>query len=154
MRRNIIETIMGAVVLVVAAAFIVIAFSSGEVAQVSGYEVVAEFDDATGVSSGSDVRMAGVKVGSVHSLELDPNSFFANVSMSIDESVQLPADTSARILSDGLLGNTYIALEPGGALENIEDGGRIEYTQGAVNLVDLLGRFVFGAADGAASGPQ
>lgn len=154
MRRNIIETIMGAVVLVVAAAFIVIAFSSGEVAQVSGYEVIAEFDDATGVSSGSDVRMAGVKIGSVHSLQLDPDTFFANVSMSIDESVQLPVDTSARILSDGLLGNTYIALEPGGDTENLPAGGRIEYTQGAVNLVDLLGRFVFGAADGTASGPQ
>lgn len=148
MRRNIIETIMGAVVLVVAAAFIMIAFSSGEVSQVSGYEVVAEFDDATGVSSGSDVRMAGVKIGSVSGIDLDPETFFANVTLSIDESVQLPLDSSARILSDGLLGNTYIALEPGGDLENIEDGGRIAYTQGAVNLVDLLGRFVFGAADG------
>ena len=154
MRRNIIETIMGAVVLVVAAAFIVIAFSSGEVQQVTGYQVVAEFDDATGVSSGSDVRMAGVKIGSVSGIDLDPETFFANVTMSIDDSVPLPSDTSARILSDGLLGNTYIALEPGGALENIEDGGRISYTQGAVNLVDLLGRFVFGAADGPATGPQ
>jgi phospholipid/cholesterol/gamma-HCH transport system substrate-binding protein len=154
MRRNIIETIMGAVVLVVAAAFIVIAFSSGEVSQVSGYRIVAEFDDATGVSSGSDVRMAGVKIGSVSDVDLDPNTFFANVTMSIDDSVELPLDTSARILSDGLLGNTYVALEPGGDLDNIEDGGRISYTQGAVNLVDLLGRFVFGAADGAATGPQ
>lgn len=154
MRRNIIETIMGAVVLVVAAAFIVIAFSSGEVQQVTGYQVVAEFDDATGVSSGSDVRMAGVKIGSVSGIALDPETFFANVTMSIDDSVPLPSDTSARILSDGLLGNTYIALEPGGALENIEEGGRISYTQGAVNLVDLLGRFVFGAADGPATGPQ
>lgn len=154
MRRNIIETIMGAVVLVVAAAFIVIAFSSGEVSRVSGYEVVAEFDDATGVATGSDVRMAGVKVGSVSSLDLDSKTYFANVTMSIDESVQLPVDTSARILSDGLLGNTYVALEPGGSTDNLADGGRIEYTQGAVNLVDLLGRFVFGAADGGASGPQ
>ncbi len=154
MRRNIIETIMGAVVLVVAAAFIVIAFSSGEVSRVSGYEVVAEFDDATGVAAGSDVRMAGVKVGSVSSLDLDSKTYFANVTMSIDESVQLPSDTSARILSDGLLGNTYVALEPGGSTDNLADGGRIEYTQGAVNLVDLLGRFVFGAADGGAPGPQ
>ena len=154
MRRNIIETIMGAVVLVVAAAFIVIAFSSGEVQQVSGYRVVAEFDDATGVSSGSDVRMSGVKIGSVSRIDLDKDTYFANVTMSIDESVQLPTDTSARILSDGLLGNTYVALEPGGAMENLEDGGRISYTQGAVNLIDLLGRFVFGAADGAAAGPQ
>ncbi|MEX0922954.1 MAG: outer membrane lipid asymmetry maintenance protein MlaD [Rhodovibrionaceae bacterium] len=153
MRRNIIETIMGAVVLVVAAAFIMIAFSSGEVSQVSGYEVVAEFDDATGVAAGSDVRMAGVKIGSVSGLNLDPETFFANVTLSIDKSIQLPVDTSARILSEGLLGNTYIALEPGGDLENLDPGARIEYTQGAVNLVDLLGRFVFGAADGPAGGP-
>lgn len=154
MRRNIIETIMGAVVLVVAAAFIVIAFSSGEVSKVTGYEIVAEFDDATGVAAGSDVRMAGVKIGSVSSLDLDPSTFFANATLSIDESVQLPLDTSARILSDGLLGNTYIALEPGGDTENIAAGGRIEYTQGSVNLVDLLGRFVFGAAESTTSGPQ
>ena len=147
MNKNIVETIMGAVVLVVALAFVVIAFSSQELTSVSGYEVRAEFDDVTGIGPGTEVRMAGVKVGTVLSTELDANTFFANVTMSIDEDVQLPADTSAKILSDGLLGGSLIALDPGGALENIEAGGRIEHTQGSINLVELLGRFVFSAAE-------
>ena len=115
MNKNIVETIMGAVVLVVALAFVVIAFSSQELTSVSGYEVRAEFDDVTGIGPGTEVRMAGVKVGTVLSTELDANTFFANVTMSIDEDVQLPADTSAKILSDGLLGGSLIALDPGGA---------------------------------------
>ena len=147
MNKNIIETIMGAVVLVVALAFVVIAFSSQELTNVSGYEVRAEFDDVTGIGPGTEVRMAGVKVGTVIDTELDANTYFANVTMSIDDDVLLPADTSAKILSDGLLGGALIALDPGGALENIEAGGRIEHTQGSINLVELLGRFVFSAAE-------
>jgi phospholipid/cholesterol/gamma-HCH transport system substrate-binding protein len=143
MRRNIIETVMGGVVLLVAIVFLVFVFSSSGVRRVSGYEVVAEFDDATGVASGTDVRMSGVKVGTVLSQELDPQSYFAEVTMSISQDVLLPSDTSARIVPEGLLGGNYVSLTPGGADENIEPGGRITQTQGAVNLMDLLGRFIF-----------
>ncbi len=150
MKRNIIETVMGGVVLVVALAFVVIAFNSQGLTTVSGYEVSAEFDDVTGIGPGTEVRMAGVKVGTVTETKLDANTFFADVTMSIDESVQLPADTSAKIVSDGLLGGSLIALDPGGSLENIPEGGSIEHTQGSINLVELLGRFVFSAAETAA----
>ena len=143
MRRNIIETVMGGVVLLVAIVFLVFVFSSSGVRSVSGYDVVAEFDDATGVASGTDVRMSGVKVGTVLSQELDPQSYFAEVTMSISQDVLLPSDTSARIVPEGLLGGNYVSLTPGGADENIEPGGRITQTQGAVNLMDLLGRFIF-----------
>ena len=143
MRRNVIETLMGAVVLIVAAVFVVFALSSSGVQSVSGYEVVADFDDASGISSGTDVRMSGVKIGSVIDQSLDRNTFFASVRMSINEDIELPADTSARIIPEGLLGGNYVALTPGGALENIPHGGRIEHTQGAINLMDLLGRFIF-----------
>jgi len=143
MHRNIIETIMGGVVLLVASLFLVFAFSSSGVHNVSGYEVVAEFDDASGITSGTDVRMSGVKVGTVLSQALDPKSYFAEVRMSISETVKLPSDTSARIVPEGLLGGNYVSLTPGGAEENIDPGGRITSTQGAVNLMDLLGRFIF-----------
>ncbi|MDX1576538.1 MAG: outer membrane lipid asymmetry maintenance protein MlaD, partial [Kiloniellales bacterium] len=67
--------------------------------------------------------------------------------LSIDDSIQLPSDTSARIVPEGLLGGNFVELEPGGDVELIAPGGEIEFTQGAINVVDLLGRFVFGAAD-------
>lgn len=147
MSRNIIETVMGGVVLLVAAAFVVIAFEGGSVSRESGYPVMAEFDNASGLAPGAEVRMSGVKIGVVTGQRLDPESFFAIVTMNIDETVRLPQDTSARILADGLLGSNFIALEPGGDEQTIEPGGQITFTQGSINVVDLLGRFIFSAAE-------
>jgi phospholipid/cholesterol/gamma-HCH transport system substrate-binding protein len=153
MRRNIIETVMGAVVLVVAVVFVVIAFQSTSVGDVSGYRVSVEFDDVSGLTNGTDVRMAGVKIGTVNSQTLDPDTYFAKVQLNIDETIRLPMDTSARIIPEGLLGGNYVALEPGAEEEMISlDGdGSIQYAQGAINVVDLLGRFIFSAADSASS---
>lgn len=147
MKRNIIETVIGAVVLCFAIGFVFIAFRAGSVASSGGYEVVAEFDNASGLAPGSEVRMSGVKVGTVARQDLNPDTFFAVISMDIDAKFRLPADTSARILADGLLGGSYVALEPGGDEDTIEPGGSIEYTQGAINMVDLLGRFIFSTAE-------
>ncbi len=147
MQRNVIETVMGGVVLIVAAMFVAIAFRSGTVTAPSGYQVIAEFDDASGMGPGSEVRMSGVKIGTVHSQELDPETYFAVVTLNISESVKLPLDTSARIIADGLLGSNFIALEPGGDEEMIPPGGEITFTQGSINVVDLLGRFIFSAAE-------
>jgi len=153
MRRNLIETVMGAVVLVVAVGFIVTAFRSTSVGDTSGYVVAVEFDDASGLAAGTDVRMAGVKVGTVASQSLDPLSYFAKVVLHIDNEIELPTDTSARIIPSGLLGGNFVALEPGAEEEMIsKDGdGSIQYAQGAINVVDLLGRFIFSAADSASS---
>ncbi len=153
MRRNVIETIMGAVVILVAVVFVVFAFRSSGVQTSGGYQVVARFDDASGLTSGTDVKMAGVKIGTVTSQALDLQTYFATVTMTIDESIQLPADTSARIIPDGLLGGNYVALEPGGEEDMIEPGGTIQFAQGAINVVDLLGRFIFSAAESAADQP-
>ena len=113
MHRSIIETIMGAVVLLVAAGFVILAFQGGAVTSKAGYLVTAEFDNASGLTPGSEVRMSGVKIGTVTGQRLDAQSFFAVVTMAIDESVKLPRDTSARILADGLLGSNFVSLEPG-----------------------------------------
>ncbi len=147
MRRNVIETVMGGVVLIVAAMFVAIAFQSGTATSPAGYQVTAEFDDASGLGPGSEVRMSGVKIGTVQGLELDPETFFAVVTLNIGDSYTLPNDTSARIIADGLLGSNFIALEPGGDEEMIAAGGEITFTQGSINVVDLLGRFIFSAAE-------
>lgn len=149
MHRNIIETVMGGVVLLVAIGFVYLAFQSSSVGNGSGYLVTAEFDNASGLTTGSEVRMSGVKIGSVVSQQLDPDTFFAIVTISIADTIKLPRDTSARILADGLLGSNYVALEPGGDEEVIAPDGKINFTQGTINVVDLLGRFIFSAAESA-----
>jgi phospholipid/cholesterol/gamma-HCH transport system substrate-binding protein len=151
MRRNMIETVMGAVVLLVAVAFIVFAFRSASLSNAGrdGYQVTVEFNDASGLAAGTDVRMAGVKIGSVVEQRLNPETYFAVVTLGISDTVRLPSDSSARIIPDGLLGGNYVALEPGGAEDYIAHGGKILYAQGSVNVVDLLGRFIFSAADAA-----
>ncbi|MGF1591652.1 MAG: outer membrane lipid asymmetry maintenance protein MlaD [Kiloniellaceae bacterium] len=151
MRRNLIETVMGAVVLLVAVAFVFFAFRSAGLSNAArdGYQVTVEFDDASGLSVGTDVRMSGVKIGSVVEQRLNLDTYFAEVTLGIGEAIRLPSDTSARIIPDGLLGGNYVALEPGGADDYIDRGGRIVYSQGSINVVDLLGRFIFSAADAA-----
>ena len=151
MRRNMIETVMGGVVLLVAVAFVVFAFRSASLSNAGrdGYHVTVEFSDASGLNAGTDVRMAGVKIGTVVDQRLNPDTYFAEVTLGISEAVRLPSDTSARIIPDGLLGGNYVALEPGGADDYIAHGGKILYAQGSINVVDLLGRFIFSAADAA-----
>jgi len=151
MRRNIIETVMGGVVLLVAVGFVIFAFRSANLSSGNsdGYEVVVHFDDASGLVTGTDVRMAGVKIGTVVGQRLNPETYFAEVTLGISEAIRLPSDTSARIIPDGLLGGNYVALEPGGAEDFIASGGHIQYSQGSINVVDLLGRFIFSAAEAA-----
>ncbi len=152
MRRNMIETVMGGLVLLVAVAFVVFAFRSTSIGDSAGdgYQVLVSFDDASGLTIGTDVRMAGVKIGTVVDQRLNPDTYFAEVLIGINKAIRLPTDTSARIIPDGLLGGNYVALEPGGAEDFIADGGSIQYSQGSINVVDLLGRFIFSAADAAA----
>jgi len=143
MKRNAIETIMGAVVLVVAAFFIVFAYSSADIAAVKGYEVSAKFDRVDGIRQGTDVRMSGIKVGTVIGEKLEPETYFAVLTLSIDNAVKLPTDTSAKIVSDGLLGSKYVALEPGADEKLLRTGGEITHTQSAINLEDLVSRYIF-----------
>jgi phospholipid/cholesterol/gamma-HCH transport system substrate-binding protein len=152
MNKNIIETVMGGVVLVVALGFVGFVFKSTSVERVDGYQVIAQFDDASGLIAGTDVRLAGVKIGTVAGQRLDAELFTAVVTLNVNDAIKLPADTSARIISDGLLGGNYVALEPGGDDANIAPDGEILYTQGAINVVALLGRFVFSAAEDSTGG--
>ena len=153
MRGNVIETVMGAVVLVVAALFLVFAYKTSQLRAVSGYEVNAEFSRVDGIRQGSDVRISGIKIGSVTAEELDPKTFLALVRMSIDPAIKLPDDTVAEIISAGLLGDKYMSLVPGGSDAVIPPGGKIKYTQSSISLEGLIGQTIF-SSPGAAKKPE
>lgn len=142
MRENVAETIIGGVVVVVAALFLMfMAQNSGFSANSGSYEVMAKFRSAEGVLVGSDVRMAGVKVGSVTSVDLDPENYLATTTISIREDIKLPDDSEAGIASEGLLGGAFVELSPGGSEFMLAGGDEIVNTQSAVSLLQLLMRF-------------
>ncbi len=143
MRRNVIETVLGGVVLVAAGVFLAFAYKSADLRKVQGYEVTANFSSITGLQNGSDVRISGVKVGNVVSLSLDPKSYQAVVHLVLDNTVKLPKDTAAVIASESLLGGKFLSLEPGGDPDLIKPNGRIEYTQSTPGLEQLLGQVIF-----------
>jgi phospholipid/cholesterol/gamma-HCH transport system substrate-binding protein len=148
MGRNLVETLMGAVVLVVAALFLIFAYSATNVRAIRGYDVYAKFERVDGLATGTDVKVSGIKVGTLVEQRLDPETYLAVVRMSIDNRVKLPEDTVAQVSSEGLLGGNFLALVPGGADKMIPPGGEIKYTQAPVNLVQMLGKFIFNAAEG------
>ena len=143
MTRNAVETVMGAVVLLVAGLFLFFAYSTTDAGRVSGYALTAHFDRVGALKVGSDVRLSGVKVGSVVGQDLDPNTYLAVVTFTVRSGLQLPQDTSAEIVSEGLLGNQYLALVPGGAPDMLRPGDQLEFTQSAISLEQLLGKFIF-----------
>jgi phospholipid/cholesterol/gamma-HCH transport system substrate-binding protein len=147
MKRNIIETVLGAVVLAVAGVFFVFSYSTANVGSVDGYEITANFSGIGGLAVGDDVEISGVKVGSVSKVELDPVTYLAKVTVNVQPDVKLPSDTAALISSKSLLGGRYLSLEPGGAEDYLAPGARIEYTQAPQNLEQLLGQFIFSMND-------
>ena len=149
MTRNAVETVMGAVVLVVAAVFLFFAYTTSQVQAVSGYALTARFSNAGSLKTGGDVRISGIKVGSILTEALDPKTFQAVVTMSIDPSVKLSTDSVAQITSSGLLGDNYIAIEPGNEDEMIPAGGTITHTQAAMSLENLIGQVIYSQAQGA-----
>lgn len=143
MRGNVVETLIGAVVLVVAMTFLGFAYTRADVGTVRGYELLAKFDRVDGLKAGSDVVISGIKVGTVADLELDPDTYFAVARLSIGDTVKLPLDSSAQIGSDGLLGDKYVIVVPGGEEEYLQAGDEIKFTQGAIDLIGLVGQAIF-----------
>ncbi|WP_419757279.1 outer membrane lipid asymmetry maintenance protein MlaD [Acidisoma sp.] len=153
-RRNVAEVLAGLLVLLVAAGFLAYALATSGAAGVPGYRLSAEFDRIDGLTVGSDVRMAGVKVGSVATTSIDPKTYLANVGFTVQKNIQLPTDSSATIASQSLLGGDYLSLVPGGSEQMIPPGGRVTITQGSVSLEDLLGKFIFSVTDLVSSLPK
>ena len=145
MRSNMIETLIGAIVLAAAALFLVFAYSAADLRGGDGYDLMASFNKIGGVKVGSDVRVSGINVGTVTNLALDPVTFKAELTITIGEEFSFSDDTTAAIASEGLLGGNYVELVPGGSPDLLVAGDNIEFTQDSVDIVQLLGRFIFSA---------
>lgn len=143
MNHNIIETAMGAVVLGAAGIFLVFAMKTADVDTSTGYPLTASFANASGLLVGSDVRIGGVEIGKVSALKLDPASYQAVATLTIEDNVKLPDDSSATIRSESLMGGKFLALEPGGSEKMLEAGGKIEFTQSTPDLEQMLGQAIF-----------
>ncbi len=153
MKNSTVETLIGTAVVAIAAAFFIYAYQASERGGTAGsYRISAEFDNAEGVSIGTDVRVAGVKVGSVVDFTLNPENFQANVKMELDPKVQLTEDASAKVTAEGLLGSKFISLEQGGAETMLAEGGVISNTQGAVDIWSLISQAMFENKGGASGG--
>jgi phospholipid/cholesterol/gamma-HCH transport system substrate-binding protein len=148
MQSNFVETLIGAIVVVVAGVFLFYGYSNSGMRSASGYQVKAEFDRVDGLASGSDVRLSGIKVGTVVGQSIDPENYKAVVTMSLSPDVKIPEDSSAKITSEGLLGSNYIALTPGGSEDYLADGSEISFTQGSIDLMSLIGQAVFSTTGG------
>lgn len=148
MAENKLEILAGALVLAAAAGFFVYAGQSAGLGDTSGtYPLKASFRSVQGITAGSDVKLAGVKVGTITRLTLNPQTYFADVVIDIHDDIVLPVDSAILISSEGLLGGNFVELVPGGLPDNLGPGDEIEDTQGAVSLVSLLMKFVSGKAD-------
>lgn len=147
MKQNVIETVLGAVVLLVALGFLVFAYGTADVRKIDGYTIFADFSSIDGIKAGNDVRISGVKVGTINRITLNEDNYRARIQMSIDNSIKLPLDTVAVISSESLLGGKYLGLEPGGDEEFLVDGDSIEYTQSTPSLEKLIGQVIYSVGD-------
>jgi phospholipid/cholesterol/gamma-HCH transport system substrate-binding protein len=141
--NNYFEIIVGTFVLFCAIFFFATSFKSAKIGTSAGYEIIAKFDNIDGIAGGSDVKISGVKIGTITDQFLDEKDFRATLKILINNSVKIPADSSAKISSEGLLGSKYLSITPGGDEEFLSAGDEIQFTQSSVNFEDLLGKFIF-----------
>jgi len=133
----------GAGVLLVAGVFLAFDYTHTDAGAVSGYPLVAKFDRVDGLTVGADVKMSGIKIGTVTSQTLDPKTYQAVVHMNIAAQYKIPDDSTARVATESLLGGNYLELQPGGSPDMLAAGDQIEYTQGSVDLMGLIGQAIF-----------
>lgn len=143
MKSDAVETILGAIVLAIAGGFLYYALTATDTGTPAGaYNLTAKFIKVDGITTGSDVRMAGIKIGTVTEQELDPQTYWATLNLAISQDIPIPKDSSVKIASDGLLGGSYVNIEPGGSEDMVAEGGQLEYTQGPIDLFGLIGQAV------------
>ncbi len=153
-RENIAEALVGLMVVLLAGWFSWFAWTqSGGGVKAGAVRIVAIFPNVGGINVGTDVRIAGLKIGSVTEQTLDPETYQVKVTLALDPKVKVPADSSAAIASEGLLGSSYVALVPGGATMSLKEGDVITDTQGSVDLMGLVGQFINRSGDDASSAP-
>lgn len=143
MNKKPVETIMGVVVLVVAALFMIFAYKVSDLQVVKGYEVNARFLKVGGLNTGADVRINGVKIGTVLSQKINPLDYMVDVKMSILPEISLPKDSVITIAGDGLMGDKFVKIEPGSSDEKLVNGSVAENTKDAKSLEDMVGEIIF-----------
>ena len=159
MEKKGVETAVGLFVLLGLAGLVFLALKAANLAsfgQGDTYRLLARFDNIGGLKARAPVRSAGVVVGRITGISLDPKTYQGVVALEVDRRYQFPKDSSAKILTAGLLGDQYIGLEPGGETENLAPGATIKQTQSAVVLENLIGQFLFNKAaeTGAGAGAE
>lgn len=147
MKKKPVETIMGLVVLVVALLFLAFAYRVSDLQVVKGYPLTAEFLKVGGLSIGSDVRINGIKVGTVTAQELDNADYLAKITLSISSDITLPVDSVISIVSDGLIGDKYVKIEPGKASEHLKAGDSFTNTKDFKTIEDMVGEIIFMVTD-------
>lgn len=147
MNKRPMETIMGVVVLFVAAFFLYFAYKVSDLQVVKGYEVTARFLKVGGLTVGSDVRINGIKVGTVISQKLDNENYDAQIVMSLASDIKLPKDSTAVIVGDGLVGDKFIKIEPGHSSEFLKDGDVITNVKDFKTIEDMVGEIIFMVTD-------
>ena len=152
MSRKLPEILTGLVVIVVAALFLIYALGRADTMSGGGYLLQAQFSSIGGLAPGADVKIGGVVVGHVADERLDPQTYAAVIHLRINNDIKLPQDTSAAISSDGLLGGNYVSLSPGGSDTMLAPGASFQVTQSAINIEDLLGKFIFSMGGSGKSG--
>ena len=147
MNKKPVETIMGIVVIFVAAFFLYFAYQVSDLQVVKGYAINARFLKVGGLNVGSDVRINGIKVGTVIAQNLDPEDYVADVKLSISSNIQLPKDSVVSVVSDGLVGNKFIKIEPGKSKEFLQNGDTVANTKDFKTLEDMVGEIIFMVTD-------
>ena len=143
MRSNTFETFIGAIVIILAVSFLFYSFSITDNNVEGTYKIKATFNRIDGIQIGSDVRLSGIKIGSVAKSSLNQTTFEADLVLIIDNSIFIPDDSSAKITMDGLLGSNYISIEPGGSDIYLTENDYLLYTQGSIDLIGLVGEALF-----------
>lgn len=144
MKEGTFETLIGFLVIAVAICFFIFAYTiSGLSSNISGYNLSADFQNIDGISKGADVKLAGIKIGVVEDIALEGESYYAILKLRINDNIQVPNDSSAIISTSGLIGNKFIKINPGSSDNNFKNGGKIRYTQSAMNIEDLVSKLVY-----------
>lgn len=152
MLNDTVETLIGAAVVAVAVLFLVFAYRTTGTGGVAGYEITAKLARVDGIAVGTDVKLSGIKVGEVAALSLDPRDYRVVAHLAIHNDVKIPDDSSLMVTSSGLLGNSYLSIAPGGSDKMLAAGEAIRNTQGSIDMMGLLSRFVGSATSGGNAG--
>lgn len=147
MKKKPVETIMGLVVLIVALLFLAFAYRVSDLQVVKGYQLKAEFMKVGGLSVGSDVRINGIKVGTVTAQKLNGKDYMADVTFSISSNIKLPKDSTVSIVSDGLVGDKFVKIEPGKSKEYLQSGDSFKNTKDFKTIEDMVGEIIFMVTD-------